>query len=192
MGTRGFITFVIDGQEKTAYSQAASAPGDLGLTVLRWLRDSAVNYAGVAEARARALRLADPTSLPSPADFQRLRRYAGPGYGERPSWYRLLWHAQGSPGEMLRAGVIEDASEMPQHPQARWGYVIDFDARALEVYEGGQREAHDRGRFARKGPVRLEGMEFWPAALVTSWPFSRLPADTAFTEACYAQEAARG
>lgn len=58
MGTRGFVTFVIDGREKTAYNHADSAPEGLGLDVLRWLRDGAVNYPDTVVERARALRLA--------------------------------------------------------------------------------------------------------------------------------------
>lgn len=189
MGTRGFVTFVIDGQEKTAYNHAGSAPEGLGLDVLRWLRDGAVNYADTVAARARALRAVDPTSLPGPEDLTRLLRYAGPGLGASPSWWRLLRATQGSPAMMLEAGVIEDASEYPFHPQARWGYVIDLDRRRLEVYEGGQAREHGRGRFARKGPVRLEGTAFWPAALVAAWPFRALPLDDAFTAACHAPEA---
>jgi hypothetical protein len=189
VGTRGFIAFAVDGTEKVAYNHAGSHPEDLGLTVLRWLRDGALNYAATAEARARSLRLVDPTARPSAGDTGRLWRYAWTQDG-RPAetWHALLRRTEGNPRLMLEAGVITDDSEWPYHPQARWGYVIDFDARRLEAYQGGQREAHSRGRFARRGAVRISGTDFWPAALVAAWPFSALPSDDRFEAACYAEE----
>jgi len=186
MGTRGFIAFVIDGREKTSYVHAAAYPEHLGVTVLRWVRDAAVNQAGIVEARARALRTVDPESRPDPADAVRLARYAEPRGGDPASWYALLRGTMGNPALILEAGAVADAADWPRHPQARWGYVIDLDARAFEAYRGGQAERHGRGRFARREPFHAGGMTFWPAALAASWPFRALPRDEAFTDACYA------
>lgn len=38
MGTRGFVGFVIDGQEKIGYNHFDSYPDGLGVDVLSWLR----------------------------------------------------------------------------------------------------------------------------------------------------------
>ena len=188
MGTRGFLTFAIDHQEKTSYIHADAYPEHQGLIVLRWLRDSAVNQVEVMYQRARELRVVEPDSVPSAWDVERLARHWRPIAGDRPpSWYSLLRGTQGDPALMLEAGVMEGARDWPCHPQARWGYLIDLDARRLEVYEGGRREPHDRGRFAGRDPFMLGGLGFRPPALIASWPFRALPSDTAFVDDCYAR-----
>lgn len=185
MGTRGFVTFVIDGQEKSAYSHCDSYPEKLGLSVLRWARVQHEDLPLLAE-RARALRVVDPRAKAPARDARELRRFAE-GPGTPGTWYHLLRGTQHDPGLMLLAGVIPDASGFPLEPQALWGYVIDVDAGRLEVYRGGQQEAHESGRFASLGPQALDLLTWWPPALVASWPFGALPVDAAeFTEACHA------
>lgn len=186
MGTRGFLSFVIDGGEKTSYVHAAAFPEDLGLDVLRWVRDGMVNQVGAVDSRARALLVADPESAPGDADKARLAGYARFSAEHPPStWHALLRGTMGDPALMLEAGVIEDARDWPCHPQARWGYVIDLDARVFEVYKGGGTDKHDRGRFARRQPFHAGEVTFYPAMLAVSWPFRALPRDEAFTAACY-------
>lgn len=189
VGTRGFVTFVTDRREITSYVHCDAYPEKTGLDVLRWARAATENRERLA-ARVRSLRVVAPDSKPSAGDRHRLARFAeGPG---RPgTWYHLLRGTQGDPGLMLLAGVVEDAGEFPCHAQALWGYVIDLDAGRLEVYRGGQRAPHDRGRFASLGPQALDLLTWWPPALVASWPFGALPANAAdFTEACHAPEGA--
>jgi hypothetical protein len=190
LGTRGFITFVIDGQEKTAYCHCDSYPEKAGLAVLRWAR-AGTEERELLAARARALRVVSPDSKPPVGETRELKRFAE-GPGKPGTWYHLLRGTQGEPGLMLLAGVIPDAGEFPRSPQARWGYVIDIDAGCFEVYEGGQMKPHERGRFAGLGRLTLEHLDFWPPALVASWPFGALPANMAkFMAACYGPEHAR-
>lgn len=54
MGTRGFICFVIDAKEKTAYNHYDSYPDGLGLHVLTWLRESDID---IIREQARSLRV---------------------------------------------------------------------------------------------------------------------------------------
>src|SRR5690242_2104256 len=108
MGTRGFITFVIDGEEKTAYNHFDSYPGGLGIDVLAWLRG--VHLPHVRE-QVEALRVVEPDSEPSDEDIRALKRYYNGNVGgptDRPTWYQLLRETQGHPAAMLSAGVIED------------------------------------------------------------------------------------
>jgi len=184
------MTFVIDGGEKTAYRHSDAYPGAFGLDVLRWLREASRD-AGTLAVRARALRVASPDSAPAPADVERLRRFADGGSRAYSDWYWLLRRTQDNPGLMLDAGVIEDAGGFPCEPLARWGYVADIDARRFEVYQGGQREPHRRGRFAGRRIAPEPGRTaFWPAALAASWPFGALPSDDEFTAACRETESA--
>lgn len=179
MSTRGFITFVIDGTEKTAYNHFDSYPDGLGLNVLKWLRSGPVDPEAV-----RALRVASRDSRPSDEDIERLRKWSWDRHQhggtqdlrDGQEWYDLLHETMGEPALMLEAGVIEDAHGFPQESLfAEWGYVIDLDAGRYEVYEGFQRSRHHKGRFADRAPV--DG--YYPVALVASWPLSDLPADDA-------------
>ncbi|MFD8564670.1 hypothetical protein ACFV1N_46030 [Streptosporangium canum] len=186
MSTRGFVGFVSDDTEKIAYNHSDSNPKGLGLEVLEWLR-SAVSDAkdpadGITQLRerVRALRVVDSESTPTEEDIARLKEFADQGVsrGKLTEWYVLLRATQGNPGEMLRAGVVEDAASFPLDSQfAEWGYLIDLDAEVFEVYRGFQDKPHERGRFAAREPERDD---HWPVALVTSWPLTALPSRDTF------------
>lgn len=186
MGTRGFVGFVVDGVEKIAYNHFDSYPSGLGIDVLAWLRIA--GDLNAAREAAQALRVVDPESEPTDEDIERLGGYLNSNVGERrerPDWYQLLRETQGNPAAMLDAGVIEDAANFPLDSLfAEWGYIVDFDAEVFEVYQGFQHAAHDRGRFAHREPnVRpASGAEYYPCALVCSWPLDALPDEKTFTE----------
>lgn len=185
MGTRGFVTFVIDGTEKTAYNHWDSYPGGLGVDVLNWLR-TAVSDIDALRTAAGDLRVVDPNSEPTDADIERLSTFYDGSVGgksERPTWYQLLRGTQGDPAAMLRAGAIEDASDFPTDSLfAEYGYVVDLDSNVFEAYVGFQHSPHTKGRFAgREGNDDSDG--YYPVALAASWPLSDLPDDKTFCEA---------
>jgi hypothetical protein len=145
--------------------------------VLNWLRE-----ADLPEARrqARELRTVDPDFEPTPEDIERFKGIANLNVGEQKltDWYVLLRETQGAPGAILRSGVIEDASDFPCDSLfCEWGYVVDFDGNALEVYQGFQTATHERGRFAKRVSVSAD---YYPIALVASWPMHALPSDKDF------------
>lgn len=166
MSTRGFLTLVIDGQEKTGFNHWDSYPSGFGIDVLQWLRDSAVNQVDVVKQRARDLRLVTKAEA-TDADVYDVGRDVG---------------------TLLAAGSLVDCSEFPLDSLfAEWGYVIDFDAAVFEVYRGFQTASHDKGRFASRPPHHPEYRErlqsqYWPVALIKQWPFSALPMDRQFCE----------
>lgn len=181
MSTRGFVGFVADGTEKIAYNHSDSYPEGLGKGVLAWLRlGLSTEFLRIA---ARTLRVVSDETPPTDDDIERLRPFTDRTVGERkerPDWYQLLRETQGRPGEMLRAGVILDASEFPLCSLfAEWGYLVDLDAETLEVYRGFQQRGHTLGRFA--GRPGQDG--YYPCALIRSWPLSELPDDQAFVSA---------
>lgn len=189
MSTRGFITFVIDGTEKTTYNHSDSYPDGLGVQVLKALKSEWVTPDAV-----RALRVVTEDTPPTPADIERLSRYGwsaarhGGGADLRPGqqWYDLLHETQGDIPAILKAGVIEDASGFPADSLfAEWGYVIDLDSLRFEVYRGFQRSPHTAGRFAGLEPEQHGGGigPYYPVALVASWPLFELPDETAFLKA---------
>jgi hypothetical protein len=178
MGTRGFVSFVADGQTKTAYNHCDSYPSGLGIDMLVWLR---MVDADAARERAIALRVVQSDSKPTGAEVESLKRYANIEVGEQGdqiSWYQVLRETQGAPGAMLDAGVIQDASNFPADSLwAEWGYVVDFDAKVFEVYEGFQHDAHGEGRFADMPRVNDN---YAPVRLVASWSLSDLPDNDTF------------
>jgi hypothetical protein len=181
MGTRGFISFVADGQVKLGYNHSDSYPGWLGMNMLDWL--CVADIASATQA-VKDLRVVAPDSDPTAEDVERLARFHNPNVGGgrmTPDWYQLLRETQGMPGLILEAGVIEDASGFPADSLfAEWGYVVDFDGQAFEVYRGFQSEPHADGRFASETP---NDGGYYPVRLVASWPFSALPDGSAFIEA---------
>ncbi|MFF0183511.1 hypothetical protein [Streptomyces sp. NPDC005244] len=176
MSTRGFVSFAVAGETKTAYCHHEPGSG-----VLAWARTADM---GAAATAARALRVVADGSEPTDEDFDRLRPFYNASVGgrsERPTWYQLLRETQGDPAAILAAGVIEDASYFPADSLfAEWGYVVDFDARTFEVYEGFQEEPHTVGRFAAD-KANPDG--YYPVKLVASWPLTALPDNAAFLAA---------
>ena len=189
MGTRGFIGFVINGQEKIAYNHWDSYPRGLGVDVLSFLLNSDPD---VIRQQAANLRVVAPDSSPTDEDVEKLRGYSDTSVssGDIKEWYVLLRRTQGNPALMLEAGVIEDAAEFPLDSLfAEWGYVIDFDANMFEVYKGFQHAPHELGRFASRGLSDNElergrnvitGNSYYPCALVGYFPLDALPSTRLF------------
>jgi hypothetical protein len=202
MGTRGFITFVNGGVEKTTYNQFDSYPSCLGLSVLRNVREllgvelplaEAAYEPALAELRhvVEGLRVVSQEHTPVTAtDIDAYALWTDTYVDTRdengdrrttPSWYQLLRGTQGDINEILSAGCMLDASEFPADSLfAEWGYVIDLDDEDLEVYEGFQQEAHDVGRFAKRKRAREA---YAPVKRIASWPLNELPTDGEFLAA---------
>lgn len=88
MGTRGFVGFVVDGQEKIGYNHWDSYPGGLGLSVLTWLR-SAVADVDRLTAKVRELRVVSDDETPTDEDIERLAEFYNgnvDGQFARPTW----------------------------------------------------------------------------------------------------------
>jgi hypothetical protein len=142
VGTRGYLAFVADGQEKGSYVHSDSYPARLGVAVLTWLR---------AERRRRrwpeivaAIRALEPVPdrAPSPAEIDRYSQYAlTPAQPGEADWYWLLRRAQGNPEAILACGLYVPAAASTFAPLAPWGYVIDVDSATLTVTRRGQRAA---------------------------------------------------
>ena len=187
MGTRGSITFVANGVEKTVYNHFDSYPEGVGVQVLGEIR-SRVDK-GTAEglkAQIANLTKVDEHTVITPAHVEALKDYTdlhvGNGTGEPDLWYKLLRNTQGDVAAILKCGFYESAEDFPSDSLfCEWGYVIDTDAEKFEVYRGFQREPHDEGRFA--GRVVMETHrtdQFYPIRLVGSFDFDDLPTDEEF------------
>ncbi|AZM51831.1 hypothetical protein DMA15_03870 [Streptomyces sp. WAC 01529] len=175
MGTRGFIGFVAEGRETIVYNHWDSYPSGLGLDVLHFARS--VTDWDAAKQQAAALVHIDPDVPPTEEQKVLLKRWEDPDVGGAgDGWYQLLRGTQGDPAAILAAGHAEHDPDWPGSSLfCEWGYLLDLDARVLEVYEGFQEEPHSAGRFAdRPG---CDG--YTPVKLVASWPLRELPEDDA-------------
>lgn len=181
MGTRGFVGFIVDGDEKVAYNHLDSYPPGLGVAVLTWLRVARDNVPALRE-QVKKLQVVDPDSTPTGQDIERLSEYADTSVsrGRLDDWYTLLRETQGNPHAILEAGVIEDASGFPADSLfCEYGYLVDLDAEVFETYQGFQTSPHNRGRFAAL-PLPREYTatpDYYPVALAASWPLAELPSE---------------
>jgi hypothetical protein len=193
MGTRGFIGFVIDGKEKITYNHFDSYPEGLGMEMLTWFRDilKAETPDGPIDWKAyvRNLKMVDPKSTPTEVQISELMPWSDTSVSERSleDWYCLLRKTQGNPGAILAAGYAIDSSDFPSDSlMCEWGYLIDVDTETFEVYEGFQKEPHNRGRFAHRPPVDVErhiglfSYAYYPVALRAAWSFNAIPTGEEF------------
>lgn len=179
MGTRGIMAFAIDNVIKVTYNQYDSYPDGLGLGMLNFCRrlhkdnDLFNEYAE----KARRLRTVSDDATPTPGDFERYGHLRDSGVSTGSDWYALLRHTQGNPALALDAGVHQDSRPFAADSLfCEWGYVLDFDVRTLEVYEGFQHSRHDQGRFAH-----LQSRDtYYPIRLVKTYSLDDLPDDATF------------
>lgn len=180
MGTRGAIVLVADGQEKVLllYNHFDSYPEALGENVLQWLRNVlAADEGQLTEATARELVVAlepVPDRDPMREDFERLAEFHDPGVSTGKDWYSLLRRTQGDLDAVLRAGLYEnDSADFPLDSLfCEWAYVVDFDQRVFEVYEGFQKTAPTAGRWVGKAGTEAG---YCPVQRIASWRFDALP-----------------
>lgn len=193
MGHRGLIGFVIDGQEKLAYSHWGSYPDGNGLVMLNFARKLMTEQGRFGRPsidntivqQIRDLTVVDGSSRPTGPQQVRLSKYADSAVssGELDEWYVLLRNTQGDPDAILQAGFIVDSAAFAIDSLFNEGsYLIDLDNEVLEAYEGFVQAPHNQGRFAHLDPRTGQdgSVEYYPIRLAGSWPLSALPSDEEF------------
>lgn len=172
MSTRGVLCFATGDRLVVTYNHSDSYPAWLGRKVLEWTSTLKTNEA-IDEAKAKVLALRLVNSDEEPTDDERERyKHLWEGVSTGRGWYSLLRQQQGNPQMILDAGIAEVAADFPFDSLfCEWGYVVDLDARQVEVYRGFQSGPTTEGRFAGDaseggyGPIR-------PCAFV---PFGQYP-----------------
>lgn len=177
MGTRGAFGFIVDDQLKITFSQAASGPDDLGSDILYWLHEIKVD---ATRKQAQDLKIVHPSTFPTQTEIDSLKHYANlnVGTGSLASWNVLLHGTFSDPQEILDSGYMIDGSELPYYGDScRWTYIVNFDTKMLEIYKAAYGEKHNKGRFAQRGVpwTDVDGCEYYPVKLVTSYFFDFLP-----------------
>jgi hypothetical protein len=187
MGTRGSLDFVIDGEDRCTYNHWDSYPEELGVNVLRYLRDEVTSLDDLRE-QVRKLRVVTDEDEPTREDIDHLTKIGSVelnvGNQSLDDWYCLLRNCQGDIGMILEAGIIIDGSSFPADSLfCEWCYAIDLDRNVFEVYKGFQTEPHDKGRFAKMKPeTDYSGTQYYPVALVAEFPLDALPSDEEFID----------
>jgi hypothetical protein len=163
MGTRGAFGVVADGVEKIGYNHFDSYPDGHGLDVLHWVRD-VVTGGTESQVREKAINLKylDEDNV-TPNQLKEFDAISG-------------WDLAGH----LDFGYIIDASDFPYDGLfCEWGYIVDFDNRQLEVYQGGVQNLTPIGRF-KNGGVNDQGYD--AISLVAYFSFDHLPSDEDFLD----------
>lgn len=169
MGHRGLIGFVIDGQEKLAYSHWGSYPDGNGLTMLEFARK--IVTPGEGDRFGRGASSVDPKVLEKVRDLRLV--------AEQDS---ALGHLEGDPDGYLAEGRMPDSGAFASDSLFNEGtYLIDFDEGVLEAYTGFVKEPHKEGRFHRL-PPGTQG--YCPIKLIGSWPLTDLPTPEEFLDVC--------
>jgi hypothetical protein len=178
MGTRGFVGFVSGEKETITYNHFDSYPAGLGAGVLDFLRSLDAHTEEYYRQSALTIRHVDQATSPTREDIVKLAKYANLNVstGQATEWYVLLRETQGNPAAILESGYAEHAPNWPLDSLfCEWGYLIDFDHRKLEVYQGFQRTAPENGRW--QGRRMQDSNGYYAVDLVAVWSFDNLPSD---------------
>lgn len=187
MGTRGAVGVHVDGADKMAYNHSDSYPEYLGVSVLSAARALAKDEN--AAQMARDLRLVDEDTPVTAEDIEKYGHKMNLGVSNQSptDWYCLLREAQGDLRACLDMGVMLDAGDFILDSLfCEWAYIINFDTRKLEVYEGFKSAPHDKGRFANKKPAptgQKRSAEYYPCALIAEFDLDALPTKAKFLKA---------
>lgn len=188
MGTRGAMGVRVDGADKITYNHFDSYPDGLGESMVTDLR-SILRDLGIEHLRklAREVELVDGESAPTERHKAMLRHLADLSVSRKSEddWYCLTRRLQGELAATLKAGVMIDAHDfMSNSLFCEYAYIVNLDEETFEVYRGFQRPAHDKGRYANAPRdmadverQRSMGFEYWPVALIATFPLQDIPQD---------------
>lgn len=187
MGTRHFIGVQLDGEYKIAqYGQWDGYPSGQGLKVLHFIAGLNLDaYADFVE-KVRAARFL------SKEDVEAIN--ARIAAGEFPGgWQRTFPHLSRDAGADILgmvatapAGIaLKDSRGFPADSLfCEYAYVIDLDARTLEVFEGFNKQPLAEGErfygWVEKYPGEDCNASYHPVRLVAKWPLGDLPSEEQF------------
>ena len=198
MGTRNLTCVVVEGEMKVAqYGRLGGYLSGQGKTIVDFLaRMSKSDLAAFAE-NVRKCTWIDPKEVE-----RRIK-----SVGSEDGWMTLDQSAQWAAKwpELSRdtgGGILALIAESPRELQdehefaahslfCEWAYVVDFDAKVLEIYEGFQKTAHSKGRFHKLDIKQGHpgDTQYYPVKLVKKLPFKKLAKEfTTFVAAAEAEK----
>lgn len=186
MGTRFLTAVFADGQYRVAqYGQWDGYPEGAGVNILHFLRDELderrfreelgkLRWADSAKLQELSRRFgADEDGFISIDDHDRMKRVF-PEF-HRDTGEDILRLIQN--GGVLSGALRNDLEFAGDSLFCEWAYVVDFDARVLEVYKWFNKEPLDvTERFAQ---LPHDG-KYYPVKCAASWWLDGLPSDEDF------------
>jgi hypothetical protein len=191
MGTRGLTVVILDGEHRIAqYGQWDHYPTGQGVTAMEFCRKNLTTEEGLDKFR----RAVGRTEFADQERMDKLLKRIGISgewmNGEQAERFKTKYPALSREAgaeilnlvlngkKLLRDGIDFAADSL----FCEWAYVVDLDARKLEVYKGYQTVPHKRGRFADMGvsgkdyAAVLVGSEdrYYPVALIASFAFDKI------------------
>src|ERR1044072_1468060 len=189
MGTRGFVGFQSDEKESITYKQNDMYPSGCGVGVLEFVRVLArdPHLEEAYKAKAASLKQVYQDTPPTRDEIVELISHSNLNVSTRDAgeWYVLLRETHGVPSAILDCGYAEHMPEWPVDSLfCEWGYLVDFDRRTLEVYEGFQTQPVTEGRWAGVQPegrgTLSSGNTYSPVKKVGEFSFDDLPTSKQF------------
>ena len=185
MGTRHLIAVVKDHEYKIAqYGQWDGYPEGQGIDVLHFLRgEGNIDHLEKALSKVRFLDITGRDKEYCEQYDDRDRRTK-----EQVDWYDRYFSrdvgseilgnvAFGQEEEILLRNSIGFAGDSLM---CEWGYVIDLDAKTLEVYQGFNRQRISEGRFLSGNPELESSDGYEPIKLVKTYELDPLPTKKMF------------
>lgn len=192
MGTRHLVCAVVDGDFRIAqYGQFDGYPDGAGLDVLRFVRDAdldafaerlrATRWLTKEEVKAAWDAVAPGKEWVTLEESRRMER-------RRPELHRntgAVILRLVADGEVT---ALQDERDFGRDGLfCEWGYVVDLDARVLEVYRGFAKVC-TRGRWAGQEPKEYDHCDYAPITLIETFPLDTLPTDDEFISTFYERD----
>jgi hypothetical protein len=164
MGTRYLIAVQTDGEYKIAqYGQWDGYPSRQGAKILEFLRSHDLEAFRNQVRKCRWLTPEEETLFYSHPEWPEVYPWLS-----RDAGSEILNYVDHVTDNLALSNNIEFAQE---GLFCEWAYVIDFDAKVFEVWDGFHCDPITDGRLP--GPVGGNG--YGPVQLVMSWPLDALP-----------------
>lgn len=174
MGDRCAIGFQSNQEIKATYSHWGSHPSQNGKKISDFLSQLSAEQLSRLKSRARDIQWVSAKNAPSPDEIKRYKPFAGfkevyPG--KLDDWFFLLHKTQGVAGLVyLLTGqldhFVDNTNFLNDSLMCEWGYIINFDAHTLDVYEGLQITPDPRNPLGQAIAHTFEGKSFYPCKCV--------------------------
>jgi hypothetical protein len=178
MGTRGLITFRVNGENKACYQQWDAYPSGMGTDVLSFLRGKDLE---ILKQAVVDLKVVSNEVPPTAEQIEALKGYANKNVSTQSldDWYCLLRETHGNPEAILACGYVEDSFAFGHDALfCEWAVVVDMDEMTYDVYSGFN-NGPSVGLWSDR-PADLRENGYTSVTRIASFPLADLPTDKDF------------
>lgn len=187
MGTRGLVGLYHKGITKAAYNQFDSYPSELGVTILKEIRDAVLQGVDL-KAIFESIVLVDERAIPTPEEVEATEFYHDLTVSNRATsdWYCLLRKAQGTLFPYLDGRLkymIDYADFIKNSLFCEWAYLINLDTEMFEVWRGYQQKPVKGNRYGVQFDENTKtsiGERYFPCRMVKEYRLAELPTNDDF------------